>query len=125
MDRHNYLSHENDQAVERILGEWSQCNSELAIHFKSRESDKTLPVMKKAIDLFNQLLAVSNGLNQTAFSIKDCKIKPVNVDERLDFIGFRPQLFHSYKQLAELFAEQEKQYVKHAVLNRAKKKRPD
>ena len=81
--------------------------------------------MERAIDLFEQFLIKSNNLNPDLYCIKDCKIKPVNVEERLGFIVSRPKLFHSYKQLAELFAEQEKQFAKQTVLNRTKNKRPD
>ncbi|WLR56579.1 hypothetical protein LC048_06675 [Mesobacillus subterraneus] len=125
MERTNISSQDHVQAVERVLGEWGQCKDELDIHFKNRDSDRALPWMKRAIDLFEQFLYLSNSMNQDLCSITDCEIKPVNVEERLEFIISRPKLFHSYKQLAELFAEQEKQFAKHVALNRAKNKRPD
>ncbi|MFT9600598.1 YpoC family protein [Mesobacillus sp.] len=125
MERTDSSSQDFVQAVEMVLSEWVQCKVELDIHFKNRDSDRALPLMKSAIDLFEQFLFLSNSLNQDLYSINDCKIKPVNVEERLDFIVSRPKLFHSYKQLAELFAEQEKQFAKQAALNRAKNKRPD
>ncbi|MBS8264654.1 hypothetical protein DYI25_09420 [Mesobacillus boroniphilus] len=125
MDRIDSFSQDRDQAVERVLGEWKQCKENLATHFKNRNSEKALPLMERGIDLFEQFLFLSNSLNDDLYAIKDCKIKPVNVEERLDFIVSRPKLFHSYKQLAELFAEQEKQFAKQAVLYGAKNKRPD
>jgi hypothetical protein len=125
MDRIDISSQDHVQAVERVLSEWGKCKEKLQIHFKNRDSQKALPLMERAIDLFEQFLIKSNNLNPDLYCIKDCKIKPVNVEERLGFIVSRPKLFHSYKQLAELFAEQEKQFAKQTVLNRTKNKRPD
>ncbi|MBT2639068.1 YpoC family protein [Bacillus sp. ISL-39] len=125
MDRIDTFSQDRDMAVERLLSEWNQCKDKLAAHFRNRESDLAEPLMKRAILLFEQFLILSNSLNQDMHSIKDCKIKPVNAEERLDFIVSRPKLFHSYKQLAELFVEQEKQFAKQAILNKSKNKRPD
>ncbi|GAM12602.1 YpoC family protein [Mesobacillus selenatarsenatis] len=125
MERTDISFQDYVQAVERVLSEWGQCKDELDIHFKNRDSDRALPLMKRAIELFEQFLIISNSLSPDKYCVKDCKIKPVNVEERLDFIVSRPKLFHSYKQLAELFAEQEKQFAKQVALNRAKNKRPD
>lgn len=125
MDKIDISSQGHVQAVERVLSDWGECKEKLQVHFKNRDSQKALPLMERAIDLFEQFLIKSNSLNPDLYCIKDCEIKPVNVEERLDFIVSRPKLFHSYKQLAELFAEQEKQFAKHTVLNRTKNKRPD
>ncbi|WP_079509521.1 YpoC family protein [Mesobacillus jeotgali] len=111
--------------MEKILSEWNRYNSELAHYFSNRDSTSALPVMKKAIALFKDFLFITNGLNEEFHSLGDCTIKPVNVAERLAFISSRPGLFHSYKQLAELFAEQEKQYARQTALNTAKNKRPE
>ncbi|MBT2694193.1 YpoC family protein [Bacillus sp. ISL-55] len=125
MERTDISFQDNLQAVATVLSEWGQCKNELDDYFKNRDSDRALPLMKRAIELFEQFLIRSNNLSPDKYCIKDCKIKPVNVEERLGFIVSRPKLFHSYKQLVELFAEQEKQVAKQAALNRAKNKRPD
>ncbi|CAM4057618.1 YpoC family protein [Mesobacillus thioparans] len=111
--------------MEKILSEWNQYNKELSLHFTNRDRDRALPVMRNAIELFKQFLFESNGLDQDSNRIEDCKLKPVNVRERLEFVSSMPALFQSYKQLAELFAEQEKQYARKAALIQVKNKRPD
>ncbi|MCM3122162.1 MULTISPECIES: YpoC family protein [unclassified Mesobacillus] len=111
--------------MEKILSDWNHYNSELRHHFTNRDRDQALPIMNKAIELFKQFLFATNGMNQELHSIEECKLKPVNVLERLEFVTSRPGLFQSYKQLAELFAEQEKQYARKTALNHAKNKRPD
>lgn len=125
MERTDDSSQDYVQAVEKILSEWSQCKENLDAHFKNRDSVKILPLMERAIYLFEQFLFLSNSLKPDIYSIKECEIKPMNVEERLDFVVSRPELYHSYKQLAELFGEQEKQFAKQSALNRAKNKRPD
>jgi len=57
--------------------------------------------------------------------INDYLVKPVNVQERLNFIETKPRLYHSYVQLAELFSEQEKLFAKNKALNKYNKKSPD
>jgi hypothetical protein len=112
-------------AMATLLEEWNQCKEQLASHFNNRDGERAEPLMKRAILLFEQFLFLSNSLDQEEYSINNCKIKPVNVEERLDFIKSKPKLFHSYKQLAELFAEQEKQFAKQTALNKTKSKRPE
>lgn len=112
-------------AVEDTLRQWSIYKLELSEHFKDRNSEKALPIMEKALELFGKFLFLSNSLDPDSHTIEDCSIKPVNVKERLDFIASRPKLFHSYIQLAELFAEQQKQYASKIALIKATNKRPD
>jgi hypothetical protein len=123
----NHLTYEEiELKVDRILLQWQQDKIELEEYFKYRDSKKALPVMEKTIKLFREFLYASNGLiTSVSNNIDDCIIKPVNVQERLKFIVSRPRLYHSYVQLGELFAEQEKQYARKVALNKAKKKRPD
>jgi malonyl CoA-acyl carrier protein transacylase len=125
MERLDISFPDNVQAVEMVLREWGHCKVELDIHFKKRDSDSALPLMKRAVKLFEQFLIISNSLSPDMYCIKSCEIKPVNAEERLDFIVARPKLFHSYKQLAELFAEQEKLFAKQTILNRTKKQTSD
>ncbi|WP_170169144.1 YpoC family protein [Mesobacillus subterraneus] len=115
----------NENEVEAILGQWNQCRNELAEYYKTRNIEKAQPEMKKAIELFKALLFTTNGLDPEECAIDDCKAKPVNLRERIDFISSRPKLYHSYIQLSELFAEQEKQFAKQKALSKAKKKRPE
>jgi hypothetical protein len=115
-----------EASVDKSLLQWQQYKLELEEYFKNRNSDKASPVMEKAIELFWEFLYSSNGLmTRDTYNIDDCIVKPVNVQERLNFIVSRPRLYHSFVQLAELFAEQEKQYARQLALNKVKNKRPD
>lgn len=123
----NHLSFEEiELKVDKILLQWQHYKLELEAYFKIRDIENATPVMEKAIGLFWEFLFSSNGLIASdSNNIDDCNVKPVNVQERLNFVVSRPRLYHSYVQLAELFAEQEKQYARKMALNKATKKRPD
>jgi hypothetical protein len=123
----NHLSFEEiELKVGNILRQWQQYKLELEEYLKNRDSEKASPLMEKAIGLFREFLYSSNGLHcSDLYNIDDCILKPINVQERLKFIITRPSLYHSYVQLAELFAEQEKQYARKMALNKVKKNRPD
>lgn len=75
--------------------------------------------MRKGIGLFLQFLFWSNQKPVCLLNLgnlSDLKIKPVNIEERLNFILSRPGLFHSFVQLSELMTEQEKAFAKHERL---------
>lgn len=115
-----------DESVRNILIEWNKSKTKLAECFIKRDTEKALPLMESAIELFREFLFSSNGLEAVeSLTYEECYIKPVNVNDRLNFISSRPRLYHSYIQLSELFAEQEKQYARQLALKNAKNKRPD
>lgn len=68
--------------------------------------------IKKALAIFLQFLFWSNGqpvkLNQLEESIELLEIKPINVNERIQFILQQPHSYHAYVQLNELMIEQQK-----------------
>lgn len=123
----NGLSAEQIEAsIQKLLLNWNQSKTELEELFKKRESEQALSVMKNAVELFIEFLSLTNGKgSDNKFNIEDCGIRPVNLKERLDFIVSRPQLYHSYIQLSELYAEQNKQYAKQVALNKIKQNSPD
>lgn len=115
---------EIEEQSHAILQRWQQSKHELEGYFKNREGEKALPVMKDSIQLFHEYLYISNGKKDKG-NVNAYLVKPVNVQERLNFIESKPRLFHSYVQLAELFAEQEKLVAKNLALYKIKNKRPD
>lgn len=105
--------------------QWNLLQVTLEARFRNRESKQAVPVMEQAIELFIQYIYMTNGIDSSKSKFwAECDLKPVNLEERLQFIISRPGLFHSYKQLTELFTEQEKQYAKYVALSNLKK-RPD
>jgi hypothetical protein len=112
------------EAAAAILGEWESIQSQLAPLFRARDQKNTKEWMKKGINLFLQFLYLTN--NEIFLSSNGNKInydqflfKPVNLEERIDFIISRPGLYHSYRQLSELMHEQEKQFVKSNIVKKS------
>lgn len=112
-----------EETVPLILEEWGSLKGIIEASHKKRAQEETLPSMRKGIGLFLQLLFWCNrkpSVLTNPIPIADLSYRPVNAVERLNFIMSRPSLFHSFIQLGELMAEQEKQYA----LSIIKKKRP-
>ncbi len=100
--------------------EWKNIEKRLGELIRIREKQEMTVLMDKGLSLFaKQLLLVNNmePISENVFS-KELQIKPINVEERLNFIQGRQGSFHSYKQLVELFKELEKQYAKKASLEK-------
>lgn len=106
--------HSNE--IHLIKEQWEKLKSTLELRFSNRESDHVQKEMEQAIELFRRFLSITRG---------DHESKPVNLEDRLLFITSRPRLYHSFRQLNELFAEQEKQFAKYEALKMIKRKRPD
>jgi hypothetical protein len=111
-----------DETIPILFKEWQKVKDQLNVLYHEREQKNIVQNMKKGIGLFIQLLFWSNGKpvqlkEPSAFSEMD--FKPINVQERLEFIISRPKLFHSFIQLSELMTEQEKHYMKKSIQKKA------
>jgi hypothetical protein len=51
-------------------------------------------------------------LNEWQEEMKRFKHKPINAEERLDFVIKKPAMYHSFIQLQQLFSECHKLYYK-------------
>lgn len=106
--------------TQKIFEEWSQIEEQLVELFKVRGNKETVVLMDRGLSLFYEALFVVNGqkISQDEDSIRGLKYKPINVAERMNFIQLRRGSYHSFRQLAELFNELEKQYAKKASLEK-------
>jgi hypothetical protein len=109
-----------NERILQLLKRWEELKKRLNVLFENRESEKTLTPMIEGIEIFLELIYLSNDRdwNKDDTSIMDFQWKPVNVLERISFIKRRPTLFHSFIQLSELFTEQEKQYNKKMAIQK-------
>ncbi|WP_462412003.1 YpoC family protein [Neobacillus sp. Marseille-QA0830] len=115
------------ETFEMILSEWDGINQGLQRVFREREDRNADAMMKQGIYLFIRLLYITNELEDAPHSLlpvpfPQLKIKPINLEERLEFIKKRPGLFHSYRQLSELMIELEKLYVKESIKKSSRSK---
>jgi len=114
----------SEEAVTGILKNWEEVKISLEEHFRSRSKTGTKDMMDKGIALFIQFIAAVNQLplpENLTLDYDQLTFKPVNVQERLEFIKSRPELFHSFRQLSELMAEQEKQFAKKKIMKKSPK----
>lgn len=113
-----------EMEVTRILEEWNLVKTQLEKLFHVRNLGNTGELMRQGINLYVQLLFLSNGQQVSedeSIPFSEFALKPVNIEERLGFIKSRPNLFHSFRQLSELMVEQEKLFVKKNIMKKSSK----
>ncbi len=111
-----------EKAIAPLLNEWQVERNELFLLFKERSNNELIKrKMSLAISFFFSFLFWSN--NQPISSIinwfKDLssiQMKPINVKDRMQFILQKPEQYHSFRQLDQLFQELTKQYYKKITL---------
>jgi hypothetical protein len=107
-----------EKVIPFLLEEWKKHRKQLESIFLTRDTASALGPMKHAISIFVEMLFWTNGqpVHFPLNNIQQLTIKPVNVQERIEFIISRPKLYHSFAQLSELFNEQEKHFTKKLLL---------
>ncbi len=111
----------SEENISLLLAKWNQVRSELETLYRKRDQKSTLQLMKKGIGYFLQFLYWSNDSQvnlKEPLPLNLLVIKPVNLEERITYILSRPNLFHSYRQLSELFTEQEKLFAKKNIVKK-------
>jgi hypothetical protein len=111
----------SDENISYVLEKWDGIRSELETFYRNRDQKSTLHLMKKGIGYFVKFLYWSNDRqvdSKEPTPLNQFEIKPVNLEERLTYILQRPNLFHSYRQLTELFTEQEKLFAKKNIVKK-------
>lgn len=101
-----------DISIPAILKEWEKIKIELNYKFSNRDNQAASPLMKMGISFFYEMLfwCNRNPVTLEDHHSFDLQIKPVNVDERLNFILTHVNNYHSFVQLSELFIEMMKQF---------------
>ncbi|WP_421379163.1 YpoC family protein [Bacillus salacetis] len=110
--------------IKKAEMKWQGIKEELDAAFSARSGDEIKSLMKKGIALFMMYLFWTNAMPSKPAMWKEnldkMNVKPVNVLERLSFVLMHHSLFHSYKQLDQLFIEQLKQYAKNQAMLKQK-----
>lgn len=109
----------NEESVKELLEQWYKLRERLEQVFSKREKDQALGLMKVGVGFFIEFLYWGNGFPSVlapSISYHDLLIKPVNMEERLQFILTRPTLYHSFIQLSELMTEQQKLFYKNLAM---------
>ncbi len=112
-----------DVYIPVIFKLWEEKHELLHALFEKRERQKAKEPMILSIALFLQLLFWANemrvpSLKKWKDSVITLAHKPININERLEFIIDKPNHYHSFVQLSELFNELKKQYYKIQLLKK-------
>jgi hypothetical protein len=115
-----------ERFIPLLLNIWKEEAERLNSFFINRNTAEAKDPMVRSLALFLSFLFWSNqkrvpGLQCWQESIKTLDIKPINVVERLEFIFLKPNHYHSFVQLSQLYSEFTKQYSKHMALESKKK----
>ncbi len=110
-------------SIPLILMSWKAKESFLNSLHDKRDRKAAKGEMIPAIAWYLQMQFWMNGqpvrsVNDWKRDVQSLKWKPMNVDERLDFIIKKPELFHSFIQLQQLFTECTKLFYKSKALQK-------
>lgn len=108
---------EEIESLAAVFPLWYEERDRLESCFAKRDRASAREPMIRGLSYFLVCLHWLNGkrveqVNEWEKAIAALAVKPVNVIERLQFIFARPDLYHSFIQLSELFHETEKLYYK-------------
>jgi hypothetical protein len=112
-----------EENVSALLEDWTILKEEIRSLFEKRNKAFIPDLMRKGISYCIELLYWSNeqpSVISPRIYYDKLPIKPVNIEERLEFIISRPNLFHSFMQLTELIIEQEKGFKKALAIKKRK-----
>ncbi|GGE56585.1 YpoC family protein [Priestia taiwanensis] len=109
--------------IQEIIESWKETIEEVAELFKNRNRKGARPFMVRYIAHFVSSIFWLNeryvaGIDDILISMKELPIKPLNIEERLQFILESPDHYHSFVQLRELYEEFEKIAVKQQILSK-------
>ncbi|WP_238583574.1 YpoC family protein [Anoxybacteroides amylolyticum] len=111
---------EEIESIPAVFKLWYEERERLESCFAKRDRTSAREPMIRGISYFLVCLHWLNGkrverVKEWEKEIATLAVKPVNAIERLQFIFARPDLYHSFIQLSELFSETEKLYYKTLV----------
>ncbi|MBE5105388.1 GTPase [Bacillus thuringiensis] len=111
---------EIEKSIPMMLNVWKNKHEEIATLFRKRKKQEADgPMILFAAHLLSILYWLNeqpvHGLNEMEGTTKKLKVQPVNFMERYSFIIKKTSNYHSYIQLAQLYIEIEKLYVKKII----------
>ncbi len=103
-----------------MLNVWKNKHEDIAILFRNRNKQEAEgPMILFAAHLLSVVYWLNeqpvHSLNEMQINTNKLKVQPVNFMERYSFIIKKPSNYHSYIQLAQLYIEIEKLYVKKMI----------
>ncbi|HDR7705078.1 TPA: GTPase [Bacillus thuringiensis] len=111
---------EIENSIPAMLNVWKNKHEDIAILFRNRNKQEAEePMILFAAHLLSVVYWLNeqpvHSLNEMQINTNKLKVQPVNFMERYSFIIKKPSNYHSYIQLAQLYIEIEKLYVKKMI----------
>jgi hypothetical protein len=109
--------------IQEIIAAWKVIKEEVGELFRKRNRNGAKPLMLAYIaHLLSALFWLNEkhvpGVENIFVFISELSIKPLNVEERLQFMLESPDHYHSFIQLCQLYEEMEKLTVKQQILTK-------
>ncbi|MGE7882542.1 YpoC family protein [Bacillus sp. NPDC094077] len=120
IERHYEPWNEIEKSIPVMLNVWKSKHEEIATLFRERKKQEAeSPMILLAAHLLSILYWLNeqpvHSLNEMEGHTNKLEVQPVNFMERYSFIIKKMSNYHSYIQLAQLYIEIEKLYVKKMI----------
>ncbi|MBM6644721.1 YpoC family protein [Bacillus sp. RIT 809] len=111
---------EIETSIPAVLNIWKSKHEEIATLFRNRKKQEAEgPMILFAAHVLSVIYWLNEqpvySLNGMQVNTNKLEVQPVNFMERYSFIIKKPSNYHSYIQLAQLYIEIEKLYVKKMI----------
>lgn len=112
-----------EEAISAVFSLWKGTKQEIALLFRQRKRGEAGGPMIHFTAHFLSILHWMNGVGISSLQNIDqnmcyLQVKPINAGERILFILERPDHYHSFIQLSELYEEAEKQFFKQMAIKK-------
>lgn len=112
---------QNEKGLQEIISRWEHLHSKLEKQFQQKKQVEENKMIE-GISLLIKFVFWTNGepvnLKEIEEKLLMFHIKPININDRLQFILSRPFAFHTFKQIHELMGEQQKQYAAKLIMQK-------
>lgn len=114
---------EIEVSIAAVLSVWKEKKEEISTFFRNRNRKEAKEPMVQFTGHLLSILHWLNGvpvmnLQNVSEEIERLEKKPVNFLERFSFIMNKPNHYHSFIQLTQLYEELEKLYVKALIMQK-------
>jgi hypothetical protein len=114
---------DKEHAISILINSWKEEKDHISSLFRERKrKDAKEPMVRFSAHFLSLLYWMNSKVITSLIDIEKqlavLDVKPVNVSERLEFILAQPDHYHSFIQLAQLYEEGEKLFVKSMLMQK-------
>lgn len=111
-----------ESSIPYLLDKWKGLCRDITVSFQNRKGKADKNQMLFSIGLYLLIIHWLNNspLKANLQSFSSFLYKPINIEDRISFILKKPEQYHSFIQLQELFLETEKLFYKRKAMSNKK-----